>query len=195
MAAVKSGPEAAPAPSSVLRKVIGVFGFAKLYNFILWVLFAGGFFGFALSRTPYLNFYGYFCGPGSSSSLSAAPGECWYYLRGDHETIGIILHLVTIIPASILATFQFTPIIRRRFVLFHRINGYIVLLLSFLSTAGAIMIARHAFGGGLETQMAIGVMGILFLGSLVMSYINIKRLQIEEHRAWMLRAWFYVSGV
>ena len=27
--------------------------------------------------------------------------------------------------------------------------------------------------------------------SLLLAYINIKRLQIDQHRAWMLRAWVY----
>ena len=40
----------------------------------------------------------------------------------------------------------------------------------------------------MSTRYAAGVLSITFLGSLLMSYINIKRLQIEEHRAWMLRA-------
>lgn len=55
------------------------------------------------------------------------------------------------------------------------------------------MITRHAFGGTLATQYATGLLCIAFVGALVMAYINIKRLQIEQHRAWMLRAWFYVS--
>ena len=54
------------------------------------------------------------------------------------------------------------------------------------------MIARVSFGGGIETQTVVGLLAILFLGSLAIAYYNIKRLQIEQHRAWMLRAWIYV---
>jgi hypothetical protein len=177
------------------RKVYNPVGFTKGYNFVLWFIFAGALLGFSLARMPYLNFYGTFCptdGSGSSDS-GGAPGECWHYMTKRHEEIGIIMHLVTIIPASFLAVFQFVPVIRHKVLLFHRINGYVVILLALVSTVGALMIARHAFGGGMETQIAVGLMSILFVGSLVMSYINVKRLQIEEHRAWMLRAWFYVS--
>jgi hypothetical protein len=28
-----------------------------------------------------------------------------------------------------------------------------------------------------------------------MAYINIKRLQIDQHRAWMLRTWFYLGTI
>src|SRR5690242_147712 len=110
-----------------------------------------------------------------------------------HARLGIAVHLVPIIPASFLAVFPFVPVIRHKVLLLHRFNGYVVILLALVSTVGALMIARHAFGGGMETQIAVGLMSILFVGSLVMSYINVKRFQIEEHRAWMLRAWFYVS--
>ena len=56
------------------------------------------------------------------------------------------------------------------------------------------MIARVSFGGGLDVQMAAGVMSIMSLIALGMAYYNIKKLQIDQHRAWMLRAWFYVSN-
>jgi hypothetical protein len=55
------------------------------------------------------------------------------------------------------------------------------------------MIARRAFGGGLEIQSWTGFLSIISVGALGMAYYNVKRLQIDQHRAWMLRAWFYVS--
>jgi uncharacterized membrane protein YozB (DUF420 family) len=55
------------------------------------------------------------------------------------------------------------------------------------------MIARHAFGGGLDNQTWTGFASVLFVGSLAIAYWNIKRLRIHQHRAWMIRAWFYVS--
>ena len=175
------------------RKVYHPIGFTKGYNFILWFIFFSGLMGFTLARMPYLSFYGVFCAKAGGSNLHAGPGECWYYLRSNRETVGIILHLAGIIPGAFLACFQFIPVIRHKLITFHRINGYIVLLLSFVGTAGVFMILRHAFGGGLDTQMSMGLLGIMFIGSLMMAYINIRKLQIEEHRAWMLRAWFYVS--
>lgn len=45
------------------------------------------------------------------------------------------------------------------------------------------MIARKAFGGSLETQAGIGTLVILTTISVVMAYVNIKRLQIDQHRA------------
>jgi len=178
----------------VARKVYNPIGFGKGYNFVLWFIFGGALLGFSLSRFPMLDFYGKFCGgPKEGGPFHAAPGECWYYLRGNHETVGIIMHLAGVIPGSFLAFFQFVPIIRHKLILFHRVNGYVVLLLSLVGTVGALMITRHAFGGGLATQVGLGLLGIMFTFSLLLAYINVKLLQIEQHRAWMLRAWVYVS--
>lgn len=177
-----------------IRKVYHPIGFKKGYNFVLWFVFAGALMGFTLARLQYLDFYGIFCSIGDSGGNHAAPGECMYYLRG-HEKVGIILHLATILPASFLVVFQFIPAIRYKAMLFHRLNGYLVIILSLIGIAGVFMITRHAFGGTLATQYATGFLSIAFIGALIMAYINIKRLQIEQHRAWMLRAWFYVGNL
>lgn len=57
------------------------------------------------------------------------------------------------------------------------------------------MIARHAFGGGIETQTLVGLLAILTTFGASMAYYSIKRLQIEQHRAWMLRTWFYAGSI
>ncbi len=174
------------------RMIYNPLGFAKGYNFVLFFIFAGALMGFTLARLQYLSVFGVFCGPGFNASNRAAPGECFYYLKPDFEKVGIVMHLGTVLPSAFLVCFQFVPAIRHKVIIFHRINGYIILLLSLFSTAGALMIARHAFDGTQSSQVLIGFLAIIFIGSLIMAYINIKRLQIEEHRAWMLRAWFYV---
>ncbi|KAK1996604.1 hypothetical protein LX36DRAFT_658448 [Colletotrichum falcatum] len=168
------------------RKLYNPLGFSKGYNFVLFFIFFGALMGFTLARFQYLGF-DTFC-------KGAAPGECFYYRKG-HEKAGIIIHLAGILPAGFLACFQFVPVIRHRALLFHRLSGYATLLLSLVGTAGAFMIARHAFGGGLEVQAGVGLMGIMFVVSLTLAYVNVKRLQIEQHRAWMLRAWFYAGSI
>lgn len=177
---------------ATMRKVYNPIGFGKGYNFVLWFIFAGAMMGFSLSRSMYLNFNGVFCGPAGGSSNHAASGECWRYSTKELYKIGIQMHLYTVIPAGFLVCFQFVPVIRHKAILFHRMNGYVVLLLSLVSTAGAYIILPASFGGGIEIQAAFGAIGILFLGSMAISYYNVKRLQLEQHRAWMLRAWFYV---
>ena len=147
--------------------------------------------GFTLARISYLNIAG---STKSSFANGASPGE-WYWYRVGHYRIGITLHLATILPAGLLMIWQFLPIIRHKLLIFHRINGYLIILLVFLSNIGALMIVRRAFGGTLATQAGVGTLVILTTTSLCLAYYNIKRLQIDQHRAWMLRAMFYLGTI
>ncbi|OJD13436.1 hypothetical protein AJ78_06109 [Emergomyces pasteurianus Ep9510] len=184
---VKADRPAANAFVAAARKIYNPVGFSKGYNFILFFIFAGALMGFTLARLQYLDYYGIFCGkPGI--------GECYFFTK-DIEEIGLIVHLATILPAAFLVVFQFVPAIRHKFIIIHRINGYLILILSIISTIFSFMAAKHSFGGGLETQTGVGFIGISFIVCLVLGYINIKRLQLEQHRAWMLRAWFYASSI
>lgn len=154
-------------------------------------IFAGAMMGFVLARLSYLNI----AGPTKSSfKNSASPGE-WYWYRTGSYQVGITLHLGAILPAGFLMVWQFIPIIRHRFLIIHRINGYIIILLLFIGNAGALMICRRSFGGSLETQAAVGTLVVLTTTSICLAYYNIKRLQIDQHRAWMLRAMFYFGTI
>lgn len=144
-------------------------------------IFAGAMFGFALARISYLNISG---SSPSSFASGSAPGE-WYWYSVGHYKLGITIHLATILPAGLLLVWQFVPVIRHKALLFHRINGYIVVLLVLVSNVGALMIVRRAFGGTLETQAGVGVLVILTTVSILMAYYNIKRLQI---RLWLFAA-------
>ena len=189
---VKSSRPPANAFVATMRKVYNPIGFAKGYNFILWFIFCGALMGFMLARFQYLNYNGIFCSANNGPS-HAGPAECWSYTTKDVYRIGIRMHLYTMIPGGFLACFQFVPAIRYKALLFHRINGYMVVTLTTIAIVGALMIARVSFGGGLSVQVVVGVLAIMILLSFGISLYNIKKLQIEQHRAWMLRAWFYVS--
>ena len=177
---------------ATMRKIYNPIGFSKGYNFVLWFISSCAMMGFCLARLMYLNYDGVYCPRGDGVQGEAVPGECWTYDSKTYLLLGIKMHLYCIIPASFLACFQFLPIIRHRFSLVHRINGYFVLLLSGPGAVGCVMVSRHAFGGGVDIQVVVGLMSIMFLGALGIALYNVKMLQLEQHRAWMLRAWFYV---
>lgn len=147
--------------------------------------------GFTLARLSFLNIAGT---ASSSFASSASPGE-WYWYHKGHYRVGITIHLGTILPAGFLMVWQFIPIIRHKLLLFHRINGYTIILLVLVSNVGALMICRRSFGGTLETQAGVGTLVILSTTSICLAYYNIKRLQIDQHRAWMLRAMFYLGTI
>src|ERR1700761_7197052 len=97
-----------------------------------------------------------------------------------------------LLAAAILACLQFTPIIRHKALLFHRVNGYLIIVLFMISNAGVLMILRHAFGGSTNNQSSMGLLIIVSTFSIFMAWYNIKKLQVDQHRAWMLRAFFWV---
>ena len=70
-----------------------------------------------------------------------------------------------------------------------------VILLLVLANVGALMIVRRSFGGGTETQTFVGVLALMTTLGAFLAYYNVKRLQIEQHRAWMLRTWFYAGSI
>ncbi|KAI9801769.1 MAG: hypothetical protein M1825_003141 [Sarcosagium campestre] len=155
------------------------------------IIFAGAMMGFTLARLSYLNVAG---NAKSSFAKSSSPGE-WYEYKTGFRRIGITLHLGAILPAGFLMVWQFIPVIRQKVLIFHRINGYVIILLVFISNVGALMICRRAFGGTIETQAGVGMLVILTTVSVCLAYYNIKRLQIDQHRAWMLRAMFYLGSI
>ena len=55
------------------------------------------------------------------------------------------------------------------------------------------MILRRAFGGDLAMQGVSGLAVIMTTISLALAVYNVKKLQIDQHRAWMLRMVFYLS--
>jgi uncharacterized membrane protein len=161
------------------RKTYTTLGFTKAYNALLWFHLAGAMFGFCLARTPYLATDSYF-------RENIAPGE-WFYFRQPFYRAGITLHLAVVIPAGMLAAVQFTPVLRHKALILHRVNGYVIILLVTLANVSGLMVARRAFGGTVEIQMSVGLLALATTVSMVMAWVNIKRLQIAQHRAWMLR--------
>lgn len=169
-------------PNTIVRTFRSTYtalGFSKGYNALLWFHLAGAMFGFCLARTPYLAVDIHF-------RKNAAPGE-WFYFRQPFYRAGIILHLAVVIPAGVLAAVQFTPVLRHKALILHRINGYVLMSLVTLANVSGLMVARRSFGGTVETQMFVGLLALATTGSMAMAWTSIKRLQIAQHRAWMLR--------
>ncbi|EEQ33259.1 hypothetical protein McanMca71_006512 [Microsporum canis] len=161
-------------------------GYKKGYNFILWFIFAGALLGFTLARFSFLNF--------DIFEHDSVPGQ-WYFTRMGRDRVGLLLHLAAVLPCGILVIFQFIPIIRHKWILIHRINGYIIFILLLISHAGALMIMEHSFGGGVDIQSAVITVVIACTVSFCLALYNIRCKQLEQHRAWMLRTMFYMGCI
>ena len=57
------------------------------------------------------------------------------------------------------------------------------------------MIADKSFGGAPSTQGFVGALSIAFLTALGLAVYNIRMKQIEQHRAWMIRAWVWAGSI
>jgi hypothetical protein len=149
---------------------------------------------FTLSNLRFIDFHGTFCREGGRvPGHGALPGECFYFLQSTSSQISIRSHLVLILPATLLACMQFLPLIRHKAMLLHRCSGYITLFLGLFGAIGVVPSIRHAFGGDIAAQAAAGTMTALFVGALLKAYVSIRRRQVDQHEAWMIRAWVYVS--
>lgn len=174
-----------PPTEGLTIKMRRALGFSKGYNLALFIALGGTLMAFTLSQFSYVDVEGSFCVSGDQV------GECYY----DFMKLALKIHLKTVMPASVLVCFQFIPAIRRRCPVLHGVNGYLVFILSVVSSVGGVMSSWHAFGGEVGTHLLAGVLFIAFVGSMIMGIYNIRMGQVQKHRNWMLRGWAYVSRV
>jgi hypothetical protein len=88
----------------------------------------------------------------------------------------------------LLAPLQLVPRFRVRPPRLHRRMGYLLLVLAIpFATTGLYFSFRDPFFG-LIGAVASAIGGAWFLYSGVRAYAAIRRRDIDEHRAWMLRA-------
>lgn len=52
-----------------------------------------------------------------------------------------------------------------------------------------------SIGGQAIMRLWIGVIGAMITIGFIMAIYNIKRLQIDQHRAWMLRVWTWAASI
>ncbi|UZP45356.1 hypothetical protein NXS19_013168 [Fusarium pseudograminearum] len=167
-------------------------GFASTRSFTLTSIFAGALFLFSTLQFPYIDIDRVFC----ADVPWAVPGECYWFKRPGLMRNGLFLHLVTFLPAGALVCFQFIPVLRRpKYVGFHRANGYLVLSLSGIGIITALIISKEAMGGPITNRIGTLILATTISTSLLKAVIAIRQGKIQEHRAWMLRGWFYATSI
>lgn len=176
-----------PAPNkfvATVRRIYNPLGFQRGYNFPLWIIFGLGTLAFCASRAMYLNYNDIYL----EDKRITADAESQSHGRW---RVGMLMHLASVVPIGFLLPFQFLPIIRYKLMIWHRLAGYLLILLLLAGNVGACLAVDRAMGGSLELRAFTYVTAGLTTVSMLLAYINIKRLQIDQHRAWMLRGWVY----
>ncbi|KAH7226131.1 hypothetical protein BKA60DRAFT_176757 [Fusarium oxysporum] len=168
-------------------------GFTNTTSFVLFCIFGGILFLFSTLQFRLMDIDGFFCKEGDPSSV---PGECYVFQKPGLMRSGMLLHLATFLPAGALVCFQFIPALRRpKYIKFHHVNGYVVLVLSALGTVAALIIESKAMGGIFSNRIGTWTLATLVTTATVKGYVSIKNKEIEKHRAWMLRAWFWATSI
>ena len=143
---------------------------------------------FTLLRLPYLRL-------DAVLARSISPGD-WFYYRTGWYRFAIALHLSAILPVGILMIPQFLPRLRstKPLLRFHKLNGYTIWALVCLGNMGALMIMPRAFGGGVDSQSIVVVLVVLTQTEVAMAWYNVRRYQLDQHRAWDVADDFLVGG-
>lgn len=104
----------------------------------------------------------------------------------------VVLHVLTVIPYSIIGAFQFAPAIRRRYRAWHRAAGKVLTGLGFGAAISGLWMAHFypwPAGDGLGVYLERLVFGAAMVASLVLAVRAILRRDFVTHGAWMTRAY------
>ena len=149
--------------------------------------------GLCLSAVEVYSLDGKYCG--NYEGPVGVHSDCYLFQKDRRTKIGFALHVFTVLPAGILAVFQFVPAIRHKALLYHRMAGYTAITLMFVANAGAVIMSQEIHGGTIEIRALVGIVALMTTGGLVIAVYNIKKQQLDQHRAWMLRSWFWLGFI
>jgi uncharacterized membrane protein len=111
--------------------------------------------------------------------------------------VPVVLHILSVTIYSILGAFQFSPGFRRRRPNWHRAAGRILVVAGLVAAFSGLWMAMfyaivpadsallHAFRLFFGAAMA---------GSIIVGFIAVRRRRIDQHQAWMRRAYAIGMG-
>ncbi|MCB9464471.1 MAG: DUF2306 domain-containing protein [Candidatus Eisenbacteria bacterium] len=104
----------------------------------------------------------------------------------------VALHILAVVPYSILGAFQFSPGLRRRHRALHRAAGKVLLAAGFISALTGLWMAQFypwPEGDGVAVYLERIVFGGAMFLFLVLGAVAIPRRDFAGHGAWMIRAY------
>jgi uncharacterized membrane protein len=109
----------------------------------------------------------------------------------------VVLHIVGALLYCLLGAFQFAPRLRRRHPRWHRTAGY-VLIPAGLTVAVTGVFMAFAYDlppvDGVAVQVERLIVGTVMVTAIILALLAIRRRDIREHRAWMIRAYALGQG-
>ncbi|GAB1519834.1 hypothetical protein RhiTH_002905 [Rhizoctonia solani] len=169
------------------RRLSTSLGFKERFSLTFLIVFGGALLGFCISRLMMLA--------PSNVIHKTVPGE-WYWYRQALYKPNIFMHIYMSILGGTLATLQFIPIIRRKMMIVHRINGWVVFLNLGIGSVTGSIVARRAFGGDLNSEAAYYTLGFMIGPAAMLGVFFVRvRVNVALHREWMLRTVSYSASV
>lgn len=107
------------------------------------------------------------------------------------------VHIVGSTLFAILGAFQFAASFRRRWPGWHRWAGRLLVVCGLLvgfSGMWMVLFYHHPVGDGLFLSAQRLLFGSVMIVSIVLSYTTIRRGNVKQHRAWMMRAYAIGMG-
>lgn len=104
----------------------------------------------------------------------------------------IVLHVLVVIPYSIVGAFQFAPTFRRRHRGWHRAAGRVLAPLGLVAAFSGLWMAHFypwPAGDGQLLYFIRLVFGSLMAAAIVTALFAIRRRDFSAHGAWMTRAY------
>jgi uncharacterized membrane protein len=111
--------------------------------------------------------------------------------------IPVVLHILVVIPYSVVGAFQFSPGFRRRNRPWHRAAGRILGVFGLLVALTGLWMAQFypwAQGDGVGVYVERVVLGTAMAMSIVLGVDAVRRRDFEAHGAWMIRAYAIALG-
>ena len=113
------------------------------------------------------------------------------------QPLPVVLHVLAVIPFSMVGAFQFSPGLRRRHRAWHRAAGKVLAVCGLVAALTGLWMAHfYAWpaGDGVGVYVERLVFGSAMLLSIVLSLDAIRRRDFKSHGAWMTRAYAIGMG-
>lgn len=113
------------------------------------------------------------------------------------QPIPVVLHILVVIPYSMVGAFQFSPGFRRRNRPWHRAAGRVIGVFGLLAALTGLWMA-HFYpwpeGDGVGVYVERLVFGTAMLLSIILGLDAVRRRDFKTHGAWMIRAYAIGMG-
>lgn len=113
------------------------------------------------------------------------------------QPIPVVLHILVVIPYSIVGAFQFSPGFRRRNRPWHRAAGRIIGAFGLVAALTGLWMAHFypwPAGDGVGVYVERLVFGVAMVASIVLALFAVRRRDFKAHGAWMIRAYAIGMG-